>query len=144
MKDLVLDLIVLFKGKNFSIVRDFEMGEANVKEYRYNLKTFFTDVWPPPNGIGMPIKSVTRDDDGTDVTDMVLRFSGPKRNYVNPVALFRKKKGLRVKFYGKGVRITYGDVWEPYEGTATVTDIFGLKKTVQIQYKSKDGAHFPS
>jgi hypothetical protein len=136
--EFLLNVILFFKGKNFTVLREFEMGDSIIKEYRYNLKTFFTDVWPPKIGTGMPIKSVTRDEDGSDVTDMVLRFSGPKKNYVNPVSLFRKKKGFSVKFYGTGVRVTYGDTWDPYEGTATVTDIFGLKKTVHVQYKKKD------
>jgi hypothetical protein len=130
-----LNVVVFFKGKNFTILREFEMGGVHVKEYRYNLSKFLTDVWPPNvyGGCGPPIKSAIREEDGSDVTEMVLKFSGPKKNYVNPVSVFRKKKKIRMDYSKFGALcVTFKDEWEPYKGNVTVTDIFGVKKVVSV------------
>lgn len=130
-----LNMILFFKGENFKILREFDMCGVHVKEYRYNLSKFLTDVWPPNilGGTGLPIKSAIREDDGSDVTEMVLRFSGPKKNYVNPVSVFRKKKKLKIDYGKFGVlRLVFEDEWEPYTGNIIVTDILGIKRVVRV------------
>lgn len=139
MINLALSVILFFKGKNFTVLREFTMGGVHVKEYRYNMRRFLTDVWPPKlsEGKGLPIKTAVREDDGSDVTEMVLKFSGPRKNYVNPVSVFRKKKKLRVCIQNFGrIQFVIEDTWVPYEGNVIVTDVMGFKKTVPIQYKT--------
>jgi hypothetical protein len=139
--NVLLNIVMFFKQKNFTILREFEMfNGVSVKEYRYNMGKFLTDVWPPNisgGGSGFPIKSAVREDDGSDVTEMVLKFSGPKKNYVNPLSVFRKKKRIRVDYKKFGVfRIVIEDVWERYDGNVIVTDILGVKKVVPVEYKA--------
>lgn len=120
------------------MLKEFRMGDVSVKEYRYNMRRFLTDVWPPElsAGTGLPIRSAVREEDGSDVTEMVLKFSGPRKNYVNPVSVFRKKKRLRVKMHNFGIRFVIEDTWVPYSGNVIVTDVMGFKKVVPIQYKT--------
>lgn len=136
--DLLLNTILFFKGRNFKVLKEFRMGDVSVKEYRYNMRRFLTDVWPPElsAGTGLPIRSAVREEDGSDVTEMVLKFSGPRKNYVNPVSVFRKKKRLRVKMHNFGIRFVIEDTWVPYSGNVIVTDVMGFKKVVPIQYKT--------
>jgi hypothetical protein len=143
--DTILSTLVFFKGKNFTVVKEFEMGGVHVKEYRYNMGKFLTDVWPPrlSAGSGFPIKSAVREDDGSDVTEMVLRFSGPRKNYVNPLSVFRRSKSAKIKLdlktFGR-IRVTLeDDVWEPYTGNVLVTDILGFKKVVHVEYNKGNG-----
>lgn len=128
------ELFMFFKRKNFTIVREFEFCGKNIKEYVYNLKRYWTDVWPPPRGIGPPIKAVTRDSDGIDVTKNVLKFSGPMKNYINPLGLYKKSRKITIKYTELGgIRFSYEPVWEPYTGTVTVTDALGtIKKTIRV------------
>jgi hypothetical protein len=140
--DFLLSTILFFKGKNFTILKEFSMGGVHVKEYRYNMRRFLTDVWPPKlsEGKGLPIRTAVREDDGSDVTEMVLRFSGPRKNYVNPVSVFRKKKKFRidVQEFGK-IRFVLEDTWIPYDGNVIVTDVMGFKKVIPVQYKKYNG-----
>lgn len=135
-----INIVLFLKGKNFTIIREFDMGGGVVvKEYVYNLKRFLTDVWPPLSGKGFPIKSAVRERDGTDVTEMVLKFSGPRKNYINPLSLSTKRKKVFIEYknFGK-LSIVYKDVWEPYEGNVIITDIMGVKKIVQCTTKNKN------
>lgn len=127
------ELFMFFKRKNFTIVREFEFCGKNIKEYVYNLKRYWTDVWPPPRGIGPPIKAVTRDSDGLDVTKNIIKFSGPMKNYINPLGLCTKKRKLVIQCKNLGVHVSYEPVWEPYTGTITVTDALGtIKKMIRV------------
>lgn len=119
---LILDFIIFFKRKNFKVVREFDMCGKTIKEYVYNLKRYWTDIWPPPRGTGPPIKKVTRDSDGLDVTKSVIKFSGPMKNYVNPLGLCTKKRKFVIRCKNLGLQISYENVWEPYKGSITVTD----------------------
>jgi hypothetical protein len=135
--DIFLSTLVFFKGKNFTITREFEMCGVRVKEYRYNMSMYLTDVWPPniSSGSGFPIRSAIREDDGSDVTEMVLRFSGPRKNYVNPVSVARRKnRALRMdaSTFGR-IRFVLEDTWEPYIGNVVITDTLGLKKVIRIE-----------
>lgn len=129
---LILDFIMFFKRKNFTILREFEVCGKNVKEYVYNMKSFLTDVWPPQRGTGPPIKKVTRDSDGVDVTKNVLKFSGPMKNYVNPLGLCINKRKLVVHCKNFGVQLSYEPFLKLYDGTITVTDVLGFKKKVRV------------
>jgi hypothetical protein len=141
--NFLLDVVVFFKGKNFTILREFDIGgNVKVKEYRYNMGKFLTDVWPPnvSGGSGFPIKLAVRESDGLDVTETVLKFSGPKRNYVHPLSVCLKRKRVRLDYTTFGVlRVLFEDVWEPYIGNVIVTDILGLKKVVHVEYKYSNG-----
>ena len=135
--DALLNTVLFFKGKNFTVLREFERCGVTIKEYRYNMGRFLTDVWPPnlSGGSGFPIRSAVREDDGSDVTEMVLRFSGPRKNYVNPVSVFHRKRRLRLDLGNFGrIRVVFEDTWEPYNGNVIVTDILGVKKVVPVQY----------
>jgi hypothetical protein len=126
---LLFDAFMFFKRKNFTVTKEFNVGDVTVKEYIYNMSRYFTDVWPPniSAGQGFPIMSVIRDDDGTDVTKSVLKFSGPRKNYVHPLGTLKRKRYLKIACLGLsgGVRFSIEEKFIPYEGTVTVTDIFG-------------------
>jgi hypothetical protein len=135
--DIFLSTLVFFKGKNFSVIREFEMCGVHVKEYRYNMSRYLTDVWPPDlsRGSGFPIRSAIREDDGSDVTEMVLRFSGPRKNYVNPVSVARRKKRtlrMDARTFGR-IRLVLEEQWEPYSGNVVITDALGFKKVIRIE-----------
>ena len=127
--NFLLDVFVFFKRKNFTILREFDFCESTkVKEYSYGSKKYLTDVWPPPRGKGLPIKKAVFGDD-EDVTKQVLKFSGPMKNYVNILSLYKRKKRFIVRFINCGVRFSIDEYWEPREGTVTITDILdGIKK----------------
>ena len=132
-----MDILMFFKKRNFTILREFEYTDGVlVKEYVYNSKRFLTDVWPPKillDEFVPPIQSAVRDD-GTDVTETMIRFSGPMRNRVNPLGAYTKRKRLRLGFVGLtgGIRLSTEDYWEPYEGSVTLTDAYGIKKVVPV------------
>jgi hypothetical protein len=137
--NVFLNVVIFFKNKNFTILKEFEMGGVRVKEYRYNMGKFLTDVWPPKisSDAGMPIRSAFREDDGSDVTEMVLKFSGPRKNYVNPVSVFRRRRRFRLDYTTFGlVRFVLDETWYPYDGNVIVTDIFGFKKVIHVEYKA--------
>lgn len=113
---------------NFTITRRFDNG---IVEYVYSSKKYFTDVWPPKTCTSFPIKSVIRED-GVDVTRNVLKFSGPKRNYINPLGVQLIKKKVTWKYHNFGIRFELGDYFEEYHGTITVTDIFGNIKIMHV------------
>ena len=145
MAERLFNIFMFFKKGNFTVTRVFNIDDIEIKEYTYNLSRYLTDVWPPDTStVGFPIRSVIREDDGTDVTASVLKFSGPRKNHVNPVSLFKSSKKIRVRFVNFGIRVSVEDVWRPYVGDVTVTDILGFKKVVTIDYKKKDGAHIPT
>lgn len=132
----IVDVIIFFKRKNFTITREFEFCGKKIKEYVYNMKRYFTDVWPPILGTGPPIKKVVRDSDGVDVTKNVIKFSGPMKNHLNPLGVYTKKRKMTLKYTEiGGIRISYEHVWEPYYGTVTVTDTLGFKKIVHVNDK---------
>lgn len=141
----LFDVFMFFKRKNFTVTREFKMGEnVHIWEYTYNMSRYLTDVWPPntSSSSGFPIKSVIREDDGSDVTENVLKFSGPRKNYVNPVSLFKKRgRKLVVKCIGWGkFRLEFVDTWEPYYGNVIVSDVFGFKKIIPL-YSNGGVAH---
>ena len=131
--DAFLNTLIFFKRKNFTITKEFDFCGKNIKEYVYNMKRYFTDVWPPQRGIGPPIKTVIRDSDGVDVTKNVLKFSGPMKNHVNPLSVYMKRKKIIIKYpeFGK-IRISYEYIWEPYHGSLTITDTLGFKKMIHV------------
>lgn len=115
-------------SKNFTIIRNFD----GITEYVYGSHRYFTDVWPPNlRHIGFPIHSAVRDD-GEDVTKMVLKFAGPRKNYVHPLSASKMKKRIRVSFHNFKIRFEIVDRIEKYSGTVTVTDIFGNLRTVCV------------
>lgn len=128
--NFLLDVFVFLKRKNFTILREFDFCESTkVKEYSYGSKKYLTDVWPPPRGKGLPIQKVVFEDE--DVTKQVLKFSGPMKNYINVLSLYKRKKKLVVRFINGGVRFSVEEYWEPREGTVIVTDVLGgLKKEI--------------
>lgn len=131
-------LLLLLKKRNFEILREFEFSEGIfVKEYVYNSRHFLTDVWPPPMELGftLPIKSAVRED-GTDVTETILRFSGPKRSHINPLGAYTKRRRLSVKYVNFGIRVSFENYWEPYEGNVTITDVLGIKRVVSVHTKN--------
>jgi len=131
----LFDVFMYFKRKNFTVTREFKMGEdVTVKEYTYNMSRYYTDVWPPDTsaGSGFPIAHVVREFDGANITKSVLKFSGPRKNYVNPLSLRTREKRLRIRFVNFGIRISLEETWTPYEGGITVTDILGGKRTLQF------------
>lgn len=131
--NVFLDVLLFLKKKNFTILREFEYRGAQIKEYVYNMKKYFTDVWPPQRGIGPTIKKVVRDADGKDITKDALKFSGPMKNYVNPICAHVCGKKLTFRFVNFGISVSYEDVWRPYKGTVTVTDSFGTVKKLMIE-----------
>ncbi len=137
LRDIVLRAIVWLKKTNFTILREFKMGAVTVKEYVYNMRRYLTDVWPPVSGTRgvFPIQTAIRDEDGADVTELVLRFSGPRRNHVNPLA-FSYRRGMRpeIVFTDRGgIRVSLEEKWDPYTGTATITDIFGNSRSITVK-----------
>ncbi len=130
----LLDLFLFFKDDNFTIKNEIQMGVHRVWEYVYNMKRYFTDTWPPNLrlGAGPPIRSVTRDD-GVDVTERVIKFSGPRRNYINPLSLYTIVKKWRVTFHFMGVKATLEDNLKPYEGGFMVTDTLGQKRAIKMR-----------
>ncbi len=129
---MMMNIILLFKQSNFSIIRKFYIDETKqITEYVYNSHKFFTDTWPPNTTTkGTPIKSVIRDD-GKDITETVLKYAGPLKCYVNPISLNTFKKKLRLRLHILGVKILYEDVSEPFNGDITVTDILGKTRTIK-------------
>lgn len=122
-----------FTKKNFTIINEFEFGGKIIKEYTYNKTTYYTDTWPPQKGKGPVIKNVVRDLDGIDVTKNVLKFGGPMKNYINPLAVCMIKKKLIIKIpHWYRITISYDYVYTPYEGTVTFTDTFGIKRMVHV------------
>ena len=131
-----LDVLVFFKRKNFTVLREFDMGSVRVKEYSYGSQKFFTDVWPPARGTGSPIKQALFC--GEDVTQQVLKFSGPMKNYINALAIYKRKKRIVTRFVNGGIRFAIEDFWEPRHGTITVTDVMGRVKNETLCTR-KDG-----
>lgn len=132
---LLLDILVFLKKKNFTVTKEFSMGNNGIilKEYVYNMSRYLTDVWPPVTSApGFPIQSVIREKDGLDITKRVIQFSGPKKNYVNPLATYTKKRRVSVSFINLGIRISVENSWEPYEGNIIVTDTLGIKKVICV------------
>lgn len=119
--------------KNFSILRIFEIGENTIYEYVYNTKTYYSDTWPPNTSCrDYPIKTAVRED-GKDVTETVIKFSGPRRNFVNPLSVndFYNKLVINIKQFGR-IRFEIKKFFTSYTGNVHVTDIFGNKKTIKI------------
>lgn len=140
--NFLLDVLIFFKRKNFTIVREFDMGDKSVKEYSYGSNTYFTDTWPPSRGTGFPIKSVTFEND--DVTKQMLKFSGPMKNHVNILGLYKKRMRFVTRFVDGGVSVRLQEFWEPREGTVTITDVLGgVKKETLFIIKNGD-THLPS
>ena len=135
MIEKLFEIFMYFRKKNFTILKEFEYFSTGkiVKEYVYNMKKYLTDEWPPKRGTGPIIKKVIRDSDGADVTKEVLRFSGPMKNYVNPLGTYVKKKKFSLRFINFGIQFMYEDILEPYEGTVTIIDSFGNKKNKIIE-----------
>lgn len=118
---------------NFTVTRSFVHEDKTIYEYVYSSKRYLTDTWPPKtNHFGFPIKKVIRED-GKDVTENVLRFSGPKRNFVHNLGVCTIKKKIFTKFHNFGIRITIEDYIEKYNGTVYVSDIFGGLKIIHIE-----------
>ena len=132
MIEKLFDIFMYFRKKNFTILKEFEYFSTGkiVKEYVYNMKKYLTDEWPPKRGAGPTIKKVIRDLDGADVTKEVLKFSGPMKNYVNPLGTYVKKKKFSLRFINFGIQFVYEDTFEPYDGTVTVTNSLG--KTFKV------------
>ena len=138
-----LDVLVFLKRKNFTVLREFDMGSFHIKEYSYGSQKFFTDVWPPARGRGLPIKRALLGDE--DVTKQFIKFSGPMKNHINGLAIYKRKKRLVTKFVNGGVRFSIEDYWVPRYGTITVTDVLGgvKKETLCTNIKYGD-SNFPS
>lgn len=133
-----LDILIFLKKKNFTILREFEYRGTKIKEYAYNMKSYFTDVWPPKRGVGPTIKKVVRDVDGKDITKDAIKFSGPMKNYLNPICAHVKEKKITMRFVNFGVSVSYEDVWKPYDGTVTVTDSMGAIKKIELVERNGD------
>lgn len=132
--DRVLDVILFFKDTNFTVKKEFLLGSSRIREYVYNMKRYLTDVWPPnllAGGREPPICSVVRDD-GVDITRRVMKFSGPRRNYIHPLSLHVIKKKPKITFKVFGVSVTLVDVPVPYEGSFTVTTSLGKKSVIKM------------
>lgn len=119
---------------NFTITRRFENDGVQITEYIYGSKRYLTDVWPPDKirRIGFPIRSVIRDD-GVDVTENVLKFSGPMRNHIHPLGVCLIKKRISIKIKNFGIRFELVDYIERYYGTVQVTDIFGNLRIINVE-----------
>lgn len=135
----VLDILVFLKKRNFTILREFEYRGTMIKEYVYNMKKYLTDAWPPKRGTGPTIKKVIRDEDGKDITKDALRFSGPMKNYLNPLCAHTSEKKFTVRFVNFGLQLVYEDVWKPYDGSLTITDSFGSVKKMELCTTSTNG-----
>ena len=118
---------------NFTKTKTFECDDLVITEYIYGSKRYMTDVWPPNirRGTGFPIKSVIRDD-GIDVTQNVLKFSGPMKNYIHPLGVCIIKKRISIKIKNFGIRFELVDYIEKFSGTVAVTDIFGQLRIVHV------------
>lgn len=138
----LFDAFVYFKRRNFTVTKEFKIGDITVKEYTYNMSRYYTDTWPPNTsaGSGFPIAHVIREGDGADITQSVLKFSGPRKNYINPLSLCTRKKKIHVRFVNFGVRVSLEDVWVSYTGELIVTDILGGRRTIQINSPGFDAA----
>jgi len=142
-----LDALIFFKRKNFTVLREFDIGEnKRIKEYSYGSNTYLTDTWPPPRGVGFPIKKVLLEDGEEDITNQALKFSGPMKNHVNVLALYKKKKRFVIRFVNGGFKFTLEDYWEPREGTVIITDILDRvkKETLVLSTSTNGDANFPS
>lgn len=119
---------------NFTITRQFNTDNITIYEYVYGSKRYFTDIWPPnTRHKGFPIKKVIRED-GVDVTVNVLKFSGPLRNYVNPLGTSIMKKGVSINCHNLGLHFEIINKFDKYYiGTVNVTDIFGNLKIIHIE-----------
>ena len=119
---------------NFTIIRTFESDDkTTIYEYIYGSQRYYTDLWPPnTRHVGFPIKSVVRHD-GIDVTNGVLKFSGPLRNYVHPLGASIIKKRISVSFRNFGLHVEVVDYIDKYSGTVSVKDIFDNLKIVHIE-----------
>jgi hypothetical protein len=129
----LLDVILFFKTKNFTITDVIDYDGKNVYEYEYNFKKYRTDVWPPDTVTRGPvIKSVIRHD-GVDVSEHVLKFAGPRKNIVNPMGLVSYRRRFRIRFiWPGGISISYENVPEKFQGCVTVVDIFNKKNTLSF------------
>jgi len=138
----LFEVFLYFKRSNFTVTREFRIGDVTVKEYTYNMSRYYTDTWPPNTsaGTGFPILSVIREGDGVDITQSVLKFSGPRKNYINPLSVCTRKKKIHVRFVNFGVRVSLEDAWVSYDGELTVTDILGGRRTIQINSPGFDAA----
>ncbi len=129
----MLWLLNTFLYKNFTILRTFEIGDVTIHEYVYNSKTYYSDVWPPDTSCrDFPISTVVRED-GKNITEQVLKFSGPRRNYVNPISIsdFYKRITINLKKFGR-IRFEIKEFFKKYCGEVTVTNIFGSKKVIKF------------
>jgi hypothetical protein len=134
MMERLFNAFLYFKKGNFTVTREFKFGNVVVKEYTYNMSRYYTDTWPPNilAGTGFPIFKVVREDDGVDVTNQVLKFSGPRKNYVNPLSTCTYTNKVSIQCVNFGIRIRIEKIWIPYTGNVIVTDILGRKRTLQI------------
>jgi hypothetical protein len=129
----LLDLLLFFKRKNFTITDTLDYEGKEVYEYEYNFKKYLTDIWPPDTITRGPvIKSVIRED-GVDVSGHVLQFAGPRKNVINPLGLVSYRRKLRIRFiWPGGIRISYKLVPVPFHGRVSVVDIFNKKNTLSF------------
>jgi hypothetical protein len=120
---------------NFTITKKIIHNKnTTIYEYVYGSRRYLTDTWPPNiRHNGFPIKSVKRDD-GIDVTQNVLKFSGPMRNYVHPLGVCVMKKKVSIKCHQLGgLRFELKDCFEKYKGTVIVEDIFNGLKIIHVE-----------
>lgn len=119
---------------NFTKTKTFESDGVEITEYIYGSKRYLTDVWPPNirSGSGFPIRSVIRED-GVDVTQNVLKFSGPMKNHIHHLGVCIIKKRISVKIKNFGIRFELVDYIERYYGSVKVTDIFGNIRIVFVK-----------
>ena len=143
--NFILDTLVFFRRENFKVLREFDIGTGiRIKEYSYGPNTYFTDTWPPVRGKGLPIKNVLFKDEKEDVTTQTLKFSGPMRNHVNVLALYKKKKRFVIRFVDGGFRVSLEEHWKPREGTVIVTDVIGQIKRETLVIKKHGDSNLPS
>jgi hypothetical protein len=134
--NFLLDVLIFFKRKNFTVLREFDVGHFRVKEYSYGSNTYLTDVWPPAIGTGSPINQAIFGEE--DVTKQVLKFSGPMKNHINALAIYKKKRRVMFRFVRGGVRFSLEEFWEPRYGTVTVTDVLGSVKKETLSNTNGD------
>lgn len=135
---MLLDILLFFKKKNFTRTREVDIGNGVVlTEYVYNMRKYFTDVWPPKMaGRDFPIRHAIRED-GLDITTNILSFAGPMKNYINPIGAYTRRKKLSIEFVNAGFRITFKEVWEPYRGVFVVTNTAGIKKVIHCNQNNE-------
>jgi hypothetical protein len=107
----IIDTLLWARGQNFTVksvhhidregfIRPGPGDIYSLTEYVYNLKTMWNygSEWPPKFlSRERPIKKVTRAS-GTDITDHVLAFSGPRKNEITPIAFLNFTKTWKLRF----------------------------------------------